>query len=507
MSKVPLLRANKIVKEFPGVKALDEVSFELYPGEIHSLCGENGAGKSTLIKVLSGIHPYGSYSGSIEINGQKVEFKNISDSEKSGIAVIYQELALVEELTVAENIFLGEEPRNGLWVDRNKIYTESRKLIDMFQLNLNPSALVEELGIGQKQMVEIVKALRKNSKILILDEPTAALAEKEVQILLGIIKQLQEKGIACIYISHKLDEVFQISERITVLRDGKSIKTLNAKETNDKEIVHIMVNRKLDDFYPKKAAKKGKEILSVNNLTVNFSNQNNTHLKDVSFKLYEGEVLGIGGLMGAGRTELLLSLIGAHDPITEGDILLDNQSIRPFDPSVALEKGIILVPEDRKKQGLILENSIGFNMSLSYLRNFVKMGLLDKPKETNTNIQFFEKLKIKARSLESMVGSLSGGNQQKTVLGKAIMINPKIILLDEPTRGIDIGAKVEVYDLINQLTASGKAVIMVSSELPELLGMSDRIIMLSEGRIGGEFEASATSQEELLSAGMKREKL
>lgn len=503
MDSNTLLKAHNIIKEFPGVKALNEVSFTLEKGEVHSLCGENGAGKSTLIKVLSGIHPYGSYQGFLELNGKKAEFKNIADSEKAGIAVIYQELALVDELTVAENIFLGSEPKKGLWVDWNKLYSESNKLMEIFQLDINTSLKVEQLGIGQKQMVEIVKALRKNSNILILDEPTAALSEKEVKKLLSIIKQLKEKGISCIYISHKLDEVFEISDKITVLRDGKSIKTLNAKDTNDKEIVHLMVNRKLDDFYPKRVSKKGKEILNIKNLSVNFAENHKSNLKNLSFQVYEGEVLGIGGLMGSGRTELLMSIIGANIAETSGEIFLNNENILPINPSNALEKGIILVPEDRKKQGLILQNSIAFNMSLSELKKFSKLGLVNKELEINENKSFFNKLKIKAPSLETKAESLSGGNQQKIVLGKALMINPKIILLDEPTRGIDIGAKVEVYELINQLTEAGKAVILVSSELPELIGMSDRIIMLREGCIGGEFTAKEATQEKLLQAGLK----
>ncbi|MFN8673707.1 MAG: sugar ABC transporter ATP-binding protein [Candidatus Sericytochromatia bacterium] len=502
MDSNTLLKAHNIIKEFPGVKALNEVSFTLEKGEVHSLCGENGAGKSTLIKVLSGIHPYGSYQGFLELNGKKAEFKNIAYSEKAGIAVIYQELALVDELTVAENIFLGAEPKKGLWVDWNKLYSESNKLMEIFQLDINTSLKVEQLGIGQKQMVEIVKALRKNSNILILDEPTAALSEKEVKKLLSIIKQLKEKGISCIYISHKLDEVFEISDKITVLRDGKSIKTLNAKDTNDKEIVHLMVNRKLDDFYPKRVSKKGKEILNIKNLSVNFAENHKSNLKNLSFQVYEGEVLGIGGLMGSGRTELLMSIIGANIAETSGEIFLNNENILP-NPSNALEKGIILVPEDRKKQGLILQNSIAFNMSLSELKKFSKLGLVNKELEINENKSFFNKLKIKAPSLETKAESLSGGNQQKIVLGKALMINPKIILLDEPTRGIDIGAKVEVYELINQLTEAGKAVILVSSELPELIGMSDRIIMLREGCIGGEFTAKEATQEKLLQAGLK----
>lgn len=504
MSKPILLKAHNIIKEFPGVKALNEVSFTLEKGEVHALCGENGAGKSTLIKVLSGIHPSGSYEGFLEVEDKKAEFKNIGDSEKSGIAVIYQELALVEELTVAENIFLGAEPKKGIWIDWNKLYSESNRLMEVFQLNINPSLKVEQLGIGQKQMVEIVKALRKNSKILILDEPTAALSEKEVKKLLSIIKQLKEKGIACVYISHKLDEVFNISDRITVLRDGKSIKTLNTKETNEKEIVHLMVNRKLDDFYPKRVSKRGKEILALENISVDFSESNKSSLKNLSLKVYQGEVLGIGGLMGSGRTELLMSIIGANKEATKGKIILENENILPINPSKALEKGIILVPEDRKKQGLVLQNSISFNLSLAHLKNFVKNGLLNNELETNENKSFFSKLKIKAPSLEVNAEALSGGNQQKIVLGKALMINPKVILLDEPTRGIDIGAKVEVYELINQLTEAGKAVILVSSELPELIGMSDRIIMLSEGSIGGEFSATEASQEELLKAGMKK---
>jgi D-xylose transport system ATP-binding protein len=497
-----ILRAQNLIKKFPGVTALSDVSFDLAEGEIHALCGENGAGKSTLIKLLSGIHPHGSYEGRFEVQGNEARFTGIADSARAGIAVIYQELALVNEMSVAENIFLGCEPRRwGGLVDWPRMFREAKALLDRFKVDLDPAAMVKDLGVGQKQLVEIVKALGKNSRILILDEPTAALAEHEVQVLLDILRDLRRRGIACVYISHKLEEVFAISDRITVLRDGKSITTMKASETSRTDVIAKMVGRELGELFPRRASKPGEVLVSVQGLTVR-DESGQERLRDVSFDLRAGEVLGIGGLMGAGRTELLMHLYGAWGRRSAGVVKLGGNEMTAGDPARALRDGLALVSEDRRRYGLVLEEGISFNLSLSSLGEVTRGGLLSRSLETRRNRGMFDQLRVKATGLEAVVGRLSGGNQQKVVIGKALLTGPRVVMLDEPTRGIDVGAKIEIYELINQLTSEGKAVILVSSELPELIGMSDRILMLNEGRIGGEFTRAEATQEKLMQAAM-----
>lgn len=498
-----LLAARSITKRFPGVTALKDVSFDLQAGEIHALCGENGAGKSTLIKLLSGIHPHGSYEGRFEVNGAEAEFATIKDAEAAGIAVIYQELALVEEMTVAENIFLGREPRRwGAFVDWPRMHQEAQALLDRFKVRLDPAAPVRTLGVGQKQLVEIIKALAKNSKILILDEPTAALAEHEVVILLDILRDLRSRGIASIYISHKLEEVFSIADRITVLRDGTTVVTSPAAGTSKAEVIRHMVGRELGDLFPRRAAHPGAVMLRLENLSVADGETGAPRLHNVSFELRAGEVLGIGGLMGAGRTELLMHLFGAWGRRTTGSIQLNGREIGGLEPEEIIRRGLVLASEDRRRYGLHLEHSIGFNLSLSSLSDISRGGFVQRNAEVRRNQDMFSSLRVKAAGLEAVVGKLSGGNQQKVVLGKALLTSPSVILLDEPTRGIDVGAKLEIYEIINRLTAEGKAVILVSSELPELIGMSDRILMLNAGRIGGSFTRSEATQEKLMAAAM-----
>jgi len=498
-----ILRADNITKRFPGVTALKDVSFDLRGGEIHALCGENGAGKSTLIKLLSGIHPHGSYEGQFEVNGTEAKFETIKDAEKAGLAVIYQELALVEEMTVAENIFLGREPRRwGAFIDWPQMYREAQALIDRFKVGLDPTAPVRTLGVGQKQLVEIIKALAKDSKVLILDEPTAALAEHEVLILLDILRDLRKRGIASIYISHKLDEVFSIADRITVLRDGTTVCTQPAAETNKNEVIRHMVGRELGDLFPRRITLPGEVILRVDSLDVVDEESKITKLHDISFELRAGEVLGIGGLMGAGRTELLMHLFGAWGRGVSGSVQLRGQSLGGLTPETIIQKGLVLASEDRRRYGLHLEHEIGFNLSLSSLASVTRGGFIQLNAEIRRNQGIFESLRVKAPGLEAIVGKLSGGNQQKVVLGKALLTEPSVILLDEPTRGIDVGAKLEIYEIINQLTSAGKAVILVSSELPELIGMSDRILMLNSGRIGGSFTRAEATQEKLMAAAM-----
>ena len=551
----PLLEARGLVKKFPGVTALRAVAFDLRPGEIHALCGENGAGKSTLIKLLAGIHPHGSYEGELRVNDHAVAFHSIRDAEAAGIAVITQELALIAELSVAENIFLGRAPRcgpRGLRVDWLEMHRRAAVLLADFGLPIAPETPVHELGIGQKQLVEIVRAIDKQSRVLVLDEPTAALTEHDVAILLEHLRRLRAQGTACIYISHKLDEVFALADRITVLRDGASIVTLPTRDTTIPAIIKHMVGREISDLFPRRpvaasaskpilsvprpvaasaskpifsvprpvAASASKPILSVRALTAAPAKNTPPFLRDISFELHPGEVLGFGGLMGAGRTELLMHLFGAWGHRVSGDVTLRGQPFPAPTPRDAITRGLVLVSEDRKRYGLISPQPIGFNLSLSSLSRFTRtpplsrgprdglytrdLALIDTPAEHDANQHFFTSLRIKAPDQHTRVGGLSGGNQQKVVLGKALMTEPAVVLLDEPTRGIDVGAKLEVYELINQLTTEGKAVIVVSSELPELMGMSDRIIMLNAGRIGGAFARADFAQEKLLAAAMGR---
>ena len=498
-----ILETENVTKKFPGVVALKGVSFDLRQGEIHGLCGENGAGKSTLIKLLSGIYPHGSYEGDFFVHGQLAKFRSLADAQNARIAVIYQELALVNDMTVGENIFLGSEPRTkrGL-IDWHKVYHDARVLLRKFNVEIDPSEPVAKLGMGQKQLVEIVKALSKNSNILILDEPTAALAEHEVLILLDILRDLRNRGIASIYISHKLDELFAVCDRITVLRDGASIATLATEQTNKAQIIKDIVGREISDLFPRRYSKPGVSALEVQNLTVADRDSGKSILTDISFSLRAGEVLGVGGLMGAGRTALLMHLFGAWGTRLSGSVHLNSRELQARSPQEIIRHGMVLVSEDRRRYGLILDKTIGFNLSLSSLAGLTKNRLIDQGLEFQKNNHFFQSLRVKAPTLEALVAKLSGGTQQKVVLGKALMTEPLVIFLDEPTRGIDVGAKLEIYEIINQLTDTGKAVLLVSSELLELIGMSDRILILHEGRIGGEFNREEATQEKLLAAAM-----
>jgi D-xylose transport system ATP-binding protein len=498
----PVLATRVLVKRFPGVVALKGVSFDLYPGEIHAICGENGAGKSTLIKTLSGIHPHGSYEGEILVDGQVAAFHGIADAEAAGIGVIYQELALVGELSVAENIALGREPRRHGLIDWLAMNEQARTLLARFNIVLDPETRVGSLGVGQQQLVEIVRALGKESRVLILDEPTAALSETEVELLLAILKDLKARGIACILITHKLGEVFAVADRITVIRDGESITTLTAAATSRDELIRHMVGREITDLFPRRASPLGDTLLEVAGLDADPAGEDGIHLRGISFSVRAGEVLGIGGLMGAGRSELLLHIFGAWGHRRAGSVLLCGRPLEGHTPNAAIGRGLVMVSEDRKRLGLVLGQSIGFNLSLSSLERNTRFGRIDAEREYLSNRSFFQRLRIKAPDLETRVGGLSGGNQQKVVLGKALMTSPRVVFLDEPTRGIDVGAKQEVYQLINELTAAGNAVVLVSSELPELMGMSDRIVMLGEGRIGGSFVRGACTAEQLLAAAL-----
>ena len=500
----PLLEVRGLTKRFSGVAALSGVNFDLRPGEIHAICGENGAGKSTLIKLLSGIHPVGTYEGDIFIGGEVVGLRSVRDAERAGLAVITQELAMVDELSVAENLFLGRAPRVGWRIDWLEMHRRARVLLEAFGLEISSEALVGELGIGQKQLVEIIRAIDKKSKILVLDEPTAALSDVEVGVLLGQLRELRKQGTAAIYISHKLDEVFSIADRVTILRDGRSMVTMETAETTISEVIERMVGREISTFFPRGERVASEEILlSAEGLTVSAKKGLAPCLRGITFQLRAGEVLGFGGLIGAGRTELLLHLFSGWGYRIGGEARLLGKPLVNSTPGDSIERGMTLVSEDRKRYGLVLGETIGFNLSLSSLRRFGWR--IDAVAEEVRSEEFFSGLRVKASGLDARVGGLSGGNQQKVVLGKALMTEPRVVLLDEPTRGIDVGAKLEVYELINRLTSEGKAVILVSSELPELMGMSDRIIQLAEGGIGGEFRRGEWTEEKLLGAAMGRQ--
>ena len=495
-----ILEIRDLTKIFGEVTVLDKVNFDLREGEIHGLCGENGAGKSTLLKCISGVYP--SYEGEILLNGAPCSFADISESRQAGLAIIYQELSLVNELSIAENIFLGEEPVSSGLINTDVMYSETAKLLSRFNLDLKAEALVGDLGVGKQQLVEIAKALSKNARILLFDEPSSALTEAEVKVLMDIIRSLKEKGVSCVYISHKLDEIFEICDRVTVLRDGKTIKTMDIGDTDTREVISLMVGREITDIYPGRSSQPGETVLEVEGLSVEDEQTGKQVLKDISFSLRRGEILGLGGLMGAGRTELVMNLFGAFGKRTAGRVKINGREARIQNPGDAINSGMVLLTEDRKRYGLILDNTISFNMSLSSLEKFSNNGFVNEDLEIVEEKKRFDELNVKAKGIEQYVGELSGGNQQKIVLGKALMADFDIIIFDEPTRGIDVGAKHEIYEIMNSLTAAGKAVVMISGELPELMGMSDRIIVLSEGEMGGEFGKDAT-QEELMTAAIK----
>ncbi|URA11180.1 xylose ABC transporter ATP-binding protein [Thermospira aquatica] len=492
------LEMQNIVKEFPGVRALDGVTFRVKRGEIHALVGENGAGKSTLMKVLSGVYPYGTYEGKIYVDSKEQKFHHIADSEKAGIAIIYQELTLIKQMTIAENIYLGNENVQGGVINWNETYRKTEALLKQVGLPLSPATMVGDLGVGSQQLVEIAKALSKNASILILDEPTAALTETESEKLLDILRQLKAKGVTSIFISHRLPEVLEIADTITVLRDGKTIITDAKEKFDENRLICHMVGREITNVYPRVPHKAGEVVMEVKNWTVYDPSSDKKVCDNVSFQVRRGEILGLGGLMGAGRTELVMSLFGVWGKVVSGEIILGGEKITIRSAEDAIKQGISLLSEDRKRYGLVLGMDVMRNMTLSSLKSFSRYGVLNKNEEIKQSQHYVSKLRVKTPSLEQEVRNLSGGNQQKVIIGKWLLTKPKVLILDEPTRGIDVGAKFEIYNLMNTLIEEGVCVIMISSELPELLGMSDRILVIHEGRITGELDAKEATQESVM---------
>lgn len=499
---------RNITKEFPGVKALDDVSLKIRRGELHALIGENGAGKSTLMKVLSGVYPDKSFKGQIFINGKESRFHTTRDSEHAGVAIIYQELALIKDLNIAENIFLGKlHHKNGV-VDWDRVYFEAGKLLDEIGIKLDLSKKINDIGIGQQQLVEIAKALSVKTKLLILDEPTAALTESEVALLMQILRKLKTNGVTCILISHKLNEVMAIADRVTVLRDGATVGTNDIEDLDENKIIKMMAGRELTQRYPDKYAQIGDVVFEVRNYTKYSTDERKKAIvRGISLKVRHGEILGISGLMGAGRTELIMSLFGHLKGVAEGELILNGRQIHIRNPKDAIDHGIGMVTEDRKKLGLVLIQSVVNNSTLASLDHVSNLGILNLDEEVHETNHYIKELMIKCASGEVRVETLSGGNQQKVLLARCLMTKPKLIFLDEPTRGIDVGAKYEIYTLINKLASQGTAIIMVSSEMPEILGMSDRIMVMHEGEIAGELSQKEATQEKImeLASGGKNE--
>jgi ABC-type sugar transport system ATPase subunit len=495
----PILALNHITKIFPGVIALNGINFDLYPGEIHAICGENGAGKSTLMKVVSGV--YKPNEGEIFIDGEKQEFLNPNDALAKGIAIIYQETSLFEEMTVLENLFLAHERRKKALgflpiIDYKSMRGEVTRIFKLLNTSIDADTKIKDLGMAKKQMVEIAKALTFNAKILILDEPTASLTQREVEALFTIIRKLKSQGVGIVYISHRLEEIFELCDRVTVIRDGKYISTKNVSETNKDALVSDMVGRSVDNYYPKTETRIGGELLRVENLCVDGL------LDNVSFHINKGEIVGFAGLAGSGRTELAQTLCGFIKK-SSGHIYLDNKEIhvRSYEDSKNL--GLAYVSEDRAKYGLVVPMSVKENITMPQLKNFSKCSFLDTKKENAFACQYIDEVGIKAPGPDFLVENLSGGNQQKISVSKAIALNPKIMILDEPTRGVDVNAKAEIYKIISELTAKNLTIFMISSELSELLGMCDRIYVMKDGHIAGSFDREEATQEKVLKVALE----
>jgi len=501
---IPLLRMENITKTFPGVKALDDVSMEIYPGTIHALVGENGAGKSTLMNVLSGLYGHGTYEGRIIYDGEECRFQSIKDSEKRGIVIIHQELALNPYMSIGENMFLGNECGSGIRIDWTETYKRAQDFLDIVGLDESPEALVRDIGVGKQQLVEIVKALAKNVRLLILDEPTASLNESDSQNLLNLLLKFKSEGMTCILISHKLKEVEQVADKITIIRDGAVIETLvkGSDDIDEYRIAKGMVGREIDDYYPKREKREFGDIcLEVKDWTAYHPLYRQKKICDnVSFNVRKGEVVGISGLMGAGRTELAMSIFGkSYGANITGDLWINGEAVDLKNVKEAISKKIAYVTEDRKALGLVLSNEIRVNITLADTKRVTNRGFqIDKDLERSEATSFSKRFGVRSTGIEQVVGNLSGGNQQKVLLAKWMFSEPDILIMDEPTRGIDVGAKVEIYSLINELVAEGKSVLMISSEMPEILGMCDRIYVMNEGKMIGELTKEEATQEAIM---------
>ena len=499
-----ILAMRNITKTFPGVKALDNVNLAVRAGEIHAVVGENGAGKSTLMKVLSGVYPHGSYEGEIHFDDQLQRFQDISDSEARGIIIIHQELALVPTLSVTENIFLGNELAHGGVIDWHAAHVRTRELLERVGLNESPDAMVGKLGMGKQQLVEIAKALSKRVRLLILDEPTASMNETDSAALLQLLLGLRAQGIACILISHKLNEITQVADQITVIRDGSTIETLDcaAGVVSEERIIRAMVGRDMAHRYPQRQPQIGEVIFEVRNWHVHHEQYSEREvIKGVNLNVRKGEIVGIAGLMGSGRTELAMSIFGrSYGKRISGEVLLDGKPVDVSTVGKAIRQGIAYVTEDRKGCGLVLEQEIRKNVTLANLPKVASHGVIDENAEAKVAQGYRESLHIRSSGIEQLAVNLSGGNQQKVVLSKWLFTQPRLLILDEPTRGIDVGAKFEIYTIIDQLARNGEGILMISSEMPELLGMCDRIYVMNEGRFAAELDRSEASQERIMRA-------
>ena len=503
-----ILEMKSITKEFPGVKALDNVNLKVEEGEIHALVGENGAGKSTLMNVLSGIYPFGSYTGDIVYNGEVCQFQKIKDSEEKGIVIIHQELALIPYMSIGENMFLGNEQGSKAAIDWDKTYAEADKYLKMVGLSESSRTLIKDIGVGKQQLVEIAKALAKNAKLLILDEPTSSLNETDSRALLDLLLKFKQEGMTSIIISHKLNEVSYVADKITVIRDGSTIETLdkNVDDISEDRIIKGMVGREMTDRFPKRhGVEIGDVAMEVKDWTVYHPQFSERKVVDgVSMNIRKGEVVGIAGLMGAGRTELAMSIFGkAYGTNISGQLFLNGEEVHLKNIKDAIKHKIAYVTEDRKGNGLVLTNPIKINTTLANLSSLCSKRVIDQDKEYQVAEEYRDKLKTKCPTVEQNVGNLSGGNQQKVLLAKWMFADPDVLILDEPTRGIDVGAKYEIYCIINDLVAAGKSVVMISSELPEVLGMSDRIYVMNEGKMVGEMAGAEASQESIMSCILK----
>ena len=499
-----ILEMKDVTKKFPGVLALNKVTLQLKKGEILGICGENGAGKSTLMKILSGTYPYGTYEGEILYDGVPVKLTDVSAAQKLGIEMIYQEISMILNSSIAENLYLGNLPGER-WVDFKTLYSETQKILDRVNIKAKPTDRVGNLNSGQMQMLALMRAYIKNPKILVLDEPTSALTNSEVDQLMDILNELRKRGVSCIYISHKLEEVYRICDRVLVLRDGKTIDTHDIREVNEQILIEQMVGRKIENLYPKKTVPIGEEVLRVEHLSVPHPTIKNRNIvDDVSFELKKGEILGIGGLVGAGRSEILGGIFGQLSEGVEKKIFIKGKEVNIKNPSDAINAGIGFVTEERKLNGFVWMLSIRDNMYLASLDKLPVTGLLvDKNEEHRLSKSMFDKLRIKAPSIHTKVNTLSGGNQQKVVLSKWLINAPTILFVDEPTKGVDVGAKAEIYGLMGDLVESGISIIMVSSDLPELLAISDRVLVVSNGKITGEFSRDNVSEEAVMRAAIK----